>query len=269
VDVTERQVAKMAARQAKNELETRVQERTAQLDSVNVALRQEVVDHRAAERGRQELQRLLLNAQEAERSRISRELHDEVGQQISALMLGLKALEDSAKDHALTERLHDLRATTEQAGRVIHALAYQLRPLALDELGLVRALAGFLDNWQERSGISADYVTTGIEEVRLPNNIETTVYRIVQEATNNVLKHAAAKSLSVSLELRSRVLTVIVEDDGVGFDAQALQHSLEERRIGVAGMRERAAIVGGELTVESSLGHGTTVRARLPLPPGS
>ncbi len=267
VDVTERQIAKMAALQAKNELEKRVQERTSELDAVNSALRQEVVDHREAERGRQELQRLLLSAQEAERSRISRELHDEVGQQISALMLGLKSVESGVQDATLVERLQELRATTERAGRVIHALAYQLRPLALDELGLVRALGGFLEDWQERSGIRVDFVTTGIEDARLSDNIETTVYRIVQEATNNVLKHASAKSLSVSLELRNQSLTAIVEDDGVGFDAQTVARSVAQRRIGIAGMRERAATVSGEFTVESSPGHGATVRVRVPVSP--
>ncbi|RYZ07524.1 MAG: hypothetical protein EOO73_11100 [Myxococcales bacterium] len=267
VDVTERQVAKLAAVQAKNDLEIRVQERTSQLDAVNVALRQEVIGHREAERGRQELQRLLLNAQEAERTRISRELHDEVGQQISALMLGLKDLESSALDDKSLHKLHDLRATTEHVGRDIHALAYQLRPLALDELGLVRALGGYLDNWQERTGVNVDFVTTGIEDARLPDPIETTIYRVVQEATNNVLKHASAKNVSVSLELRNQYLTAIVDDDGIGFDSAAIERSTHLRRIGIAGMRERAEIVGGDLTVESNPGQGTTVRIRVPVPP--
>lgn len=269
VDVTERQVAKMAAIQAKNDLELRVQERTAQLDALNIALRQEVLGHREAERGRQELQRLLLNAQEAERSRISRELHDEVGQQISALMLGLKGLEVGAGAPELAGKLQELRAATERVGRDLHTLAYQLRPIALDELGLVRALSGLLENWEERTGIRVDFVTTGIEDARLPSTIETTMYRIVQECVNNVLKHASAKNVSVSLELRAHYLTAIVEDDGTGFDAVALERSMDQRRIGIAGMRERAEIVGGILTLESSVGQGTTVRVRVPLPPSA
>ncbi len=264
VDVTDLQVAQDAVRRAQRELEARVVERTAELDAVNVALRTEVAMHRQAERARQELQSRLVNAQEEERSRISRELHDEVGQQISALMLGLKALE-SARANEMAEKLRELRAAAERVGKEIHQLAAALRPAALDELGLSRALSGYLDAWAERSGISVDFLGAGIDEPRLPNVIETTLYRVVQEAMNNVFKHAAAQSVSVSVERRGALVQAIVEDDGSGFDADlvALQRPA---RLGIAGMRERAALAGGTLTIESSAGGGTTVRLQLPMP---
>jgi two-component system, chemotaxis family, CheB/CheR fusion protein len=267
VDVTERQLAQDELKRAQLHLETRVKDRTAQLDAVNMALKREIGGHAVAEKARQELQRLLVTAQEEERSRISRELHDEVGQQIMALMLSLKALESSLPEGEGPDKLRELRATAEQVGHEIHQLAAELRPIALDELGLSRALTGYLDTWVARTGIPVDFVSAGIDEVRLPAAIETTLYRIVQEAMNNVYKHAAAKSVSVSLARRNTHLLAIVEDDGVGFELESLGSGGDTPRIGIAGMRERAAIVDGELTLDSSPGHGTTVRVNIPIPP--
>jgi len=268
VDVTELQVAQEAVRQAQRELEQRVHERTGELDAVNSALRTEVTMHRQAQQARHELQVRLVNAQEEERGRISRELHDEVGQQITALMLGLKSLESGPLTDETPGKLRELRAAAEQVGREIHQLASELRPAALDELGLSRALCGYLDAWAERSGIPVDFLSSGIDEPRLPGVIETTLYRVVQEAMNNVFKHAAAKSVSVSVERRGNMVLAIVEDDGMGFDSDSPPPSSNPPRLGIAGMRERAVIAGGTLTVESSAGGGTTVRLQLPLPTG-
>jgi two-component system, chemotaxis family, CheB/CheR fusion protein len=267
VDVTERQVAQDELKRAQLHLEARVKDRTAQLDAVNAALKREIGGHALAEKARQELQQLLVTAQEEERSRISRELHDEVGQQIMALMLSLKALESSLPEGEGPNKLRELRATAEQVGHEIHQLAAELRPIALDELGLSRALTGYLDTWVARTGIPVDFVSAGIDEVRLPAAIETTLYRIVQEAMNNVYKHAAAKSVSVSLARRNDHVLAIVEDDGVGFEPESLGSGGDTPRIGIAGMRERAAIVNGELTLDASPGHGTTVRVKIPIPP--
>jgi two-component system CheB/CheR fusion protein len=270
VDVTERQLAQAAVKQARADLELRVQERTAQLDALNSRLRLEVESHERAELARQGLQRRLVKAQEEERSRISRELHDEVGQQITALMLSLKALEAPHTPEELQHKLQQLRASTEHVAREIHHLAFELRPLALDDLGLAGALSGYLDAWLARTGIAVQFVSAGIDTTRLPSQIETTIYRIVQEAMNNVYKHASAKNVSVSVQRRGNQVVAIVEDDGVGFDAEAVNSSShsDRPRIGIAGMGERAAIVGGELTVESTPGRGTTLRVRLPIPVG-
>lgn len=264
IDVTERELAQAAVQHARAELEQRVQERTAQLDAMNAQLQSEVVEHRRAEKARQELQVRLVNAQEEERGRISRELHDEIGQQISALMLSLKALEAAVPAGETPTKLRELRATAERVAEEIHQVAYELRPIVLDELGLERALGGFLETWKQRRGIEVDFFSGGIDEPRLPREVETTLYRITQEATNNVYKHAKARRVSVSIERRGDQVTGIIEDDGVGFDTNALTGA-DPRRIGIIGMRERVAIVGGELTIESAPGRGTTVRVRLPV----
>jgi two-component system CheB/CheR fusion protein len=262
VNITDRQVAQDRLRDVQLDLEQRVKERTAQLDAVNAALRQEVMGHQRAEQARQELQRRLVTAQEEERSRISRELHDEAGQQITALMLSLKALESAVPGPETPLKLKELRVTTERLAREIHHLATELRPVALDKLGLARALTGYLDAWLARTGIAVEFVGAGIEE-RLPSAIETTLYRIVQEAMNNVYKHASAKHVSVSVERRAEHVLCIVEDDGVGFDVEKLGEATT--RIGIAGMGERASLVGGELAIESSRGSGTTVRVKIPV----
>jgi signal transduction histidine kinase len=262
VNITDRQVAQDRLRDVQLDLEQRVKERTAQLDAVNAALRQEVTGHQRAEQARQELQRRLVTAQEEERSRISRELHDEAGQQITALMLSLKALESAVPGPETPLKLKELRVTTERLAREIHHLATELRPVALDKLGLARALTGYLDAWLDRTGIAVEFVGAGIEE-RLPSAIETTLYRIVQEAMNNVYKHASAKHVSVSVERRAEHVLCIVEDDGVGFDVERVGEA--STRIGIAGMRERASIVGGELAIESIPGSGTTVRVKIPV----
>jgi two-component system CheB/CheR fusion protein len=267
VDITERQLAKDAVEQAKEDLERRVQERTAQVDAVNEALRGEARERQQAEKARQELQRKLVNAQEEERSRISRELHDEVGQRIAALMLSMKALESLATDGELALKLRELRATAEGVGHDIHQLAYQLRPVALDQLGLPRAVAGLLETWRVRTGVNIDFVAAGLDDERLPSQIETAVYRIIQEALNNVFKHAAAKTVSVSIEHRGDQLISIVEDDGAGFDTKELEKNDDPRHIGIAGMVERTEVIGGDLKVESTPGQGTTVRVRVPISP--
>ena len=264
VDISELHQAQDALRDAQQTLERRVSERTAQLDSTNDLLRAEVIKHQDAERARHELQRRLIGAQEHERRRISRELHDEVGQLITALMLALKAAEAELPANAWPEKFREVRSIAEQVGREIHQLATQLRPVALDELGLAGALSGYLDNWSARSSVPVDFFIAGLGDARLPGVVETTIYRIVQEAMNNVLKHASATSVSVSVQLHSDHVLAIVEDDGTGFDA--LLPPSDPSRIGIAGMRERAAIVGGTLTIESKPGAGTTVRAQVPIP---
>jgi len=177
----------------------------------------------------------------------------------------MKSLESEMPPDRSPAKWRELRATAEQVGREIHQLASELRPVALDALGLSRALAGYLDTWAERSGISVDFLSSGIDEPRLPRMVETTLYRIVQEAMNNIYKHAGARSVSVSIERRADIVLGIVEDDGAGFDPDSVQ-SGEPQHLGIAGMSERATSVGGSLTIESSVDGGTTVRVKLPVP---
>jgi PAS domain S-box-containing protein len=267
-DVTDRKRAEEAIRKAHSELETRVHERTSELAHANGALTDEIVRRERAEADRRDLQRRLASAQEEERRRIARELHDQMGQHLTALGLGLKVVKDATPISSPSrERLQGLQSLTDLIGREIHNLALELRPTALDDHGLQSALSNYADGWAERSGIEVDFHGLGLDGTRLPSPVETALYRVVQEALTNVLKHAAARRVSVVLQRTQGQVTVVIEDDGRGFDADSTMGT-DERRLGLLGMRERVALLGGDLTVDSAEGRGTTVIARVPLAVG-
>jgi two-component system, NarL family, sensor histidine kinase UhpB len=237
----------------------------------------DVDPQKRAEAERLELLRRLSEAQENEQRRIARELHDQVGQTVTGLSLGLKGLEKTLETQrarkSAREQVAWLQALTTKIGRDIHRAASDLRPTALDDLGLHKALAAYASDWSERFGVATDVQILGSGD-RLPAEIETAVYRIVQEALTNVLKHAAARSVSVVLERRADQLRVIVEDDGVGFDPREAETSPENGsgrarpRLGLSGIRERLALVGGKMALESASGVGTTLFIQIPLSPG-
>lgn len=207
--------------------------------------------------------RRLVNAQESERHRIARELHDEMGQDLTALSLGVKSLEDGVAADDLKNALADLRKIIEHLSIQVHHTASKLRPTLLNDLGLRQAVEDMVTTWAERLSISADI---HLEALSTPLGDEgaVTVYRVVQEALTNVAKHSRASWISVIAQQAEGQLRVVVEDDGTGFNTEAIDVS-SSGGFGLSGMRERLALVGGDFAIESAESQGTTIYASLPL----
>jgi signal transduction histidine kinase len=252
-DLTDRKRAEDALRDAHDTLEAQVAKRTAELAAANASLVAEAA-------GRADLARRLASAQEAERRRVARDLHDQVGQTLTALGLAVGAAEAAGPAEAAA-RLRGIRALADQVGRELHGAAVRLRPTALDDLGLPAAVGQLVADWSARTGVPAEFEAVGMAGGRLPAEAETALYRVVQEALTNAAKHAKASRVSVVVARRDEHATAVVEDDGAGFDPA----SAGDGRLGLVGMRERVALSGGELEVESEPGAGTTVIARIPL----
>jgi len=203
-----------------------------------------------------------VSAQEEERRRISRELHDETSQSLASLMLGLRSVEEASTPEDLRRNVQELRRRLTVTLDAVHQMARRLRPLALDDLGLKAALSRHIQEQASQTGLDIDLDMDGLGEERLPPDVETTVYRIVQEALANAIQHASATQLSVVLERQHGTVIALVEDDGAGFDPSAAARA--SARLGLSGMKERARLVGGMLTIESNPGAGTTVCLRVP-----
>jgi two-component system, NarL family, sensor histidine kinase DevS len=200
-------------------------------------------------------------AQELERKRLARELHDETGQALTSILLGLKPLEQALADDEGRDAMAAVRELVVSTLRDVRRLAVELRPSALDDFGLVPALERLIETFREQTGIQVD-LESRLGEKRLPSSVETALYRIVQEALTNVVKHSGAGRVSVVLTVKDGSVNALVEDDGRGFDPAAAR----DEGLGLVGMRERLALVGGRLRIESGAGKGTTLVAEVPLP---
>ena len=230
-----------------------------------IATFQDVTERRNAEGMRQQLVQRLVTAQEEERLRISRELHDQMGQQLTALLMGINVLVDPKSQTASPRQLEQLvrlQNVTRDLMEQIHRLAWELRPAALDNVGLEAALSQYVSEWAQRCGVEADFMARGLGSLgQIASPLATSLYRVVQEALTNVERHAGAKRVSVLLERLDGTLAAIIEDDGRGFDAE----NAASNRLGLLGMRERVDLVGGTLEIESESGQGTTIYARVPV----
>jgi PAS domain S-box-containing protein len=218
---------------------------------------------REAEQARTELLAHLVFVQEDERRRIARDMHDQFGEQLTALSLRIALLKDACGPNAgLAEHADALESIAQQLDQDVDQLVWQLRPTALDDLGLRAALTNYIQEWSQRVNIAAELHTTGLMDRRLAPEVETALYRIAQEALNNAAKHSQASRVEVILERRADCVLLILEDDGVGFEQDARAPG---QGFGLVGMQERAALVGASLEIESTRGKGTTILVRMPV----
>ena len=259
------------------QLEQEVTRRTEELSRVNKTLLQEIAVRENAEReikrqshNLQQLSTKLMNAQEAERQKISRELHDVMGQSLTAMSLNLAALQkDTASQISpmAQERLTESRELLNHILEQVRELSRTLRPSLLDDLGLVPTLRWYVKRYAARADIDVAFQTRNLEE-RVPPDVETAIYRIIQEALTNVTKHASATSVQLLLERQGTVLKVSVNDNGRGFE-RSQQESAEEgistHGIGLLGMQERISLLKGEFSCQSVPNQGTTLSMTIPL----
>lgn len=259
IDITAHKQGAQALQEAKQQLEARVAERTAALEA-------EVAERRQSDATRRELMRRLVTAQEEERRRISREIHDQLGQQLAALLLGLRALKQISQGRASTlAQIGQLESLVGQISEEMGQLARTLRPTLLDDLGLTAALNAYTEEWSRRTGVAVAFHSNMLDSARLPPTVETTIYRVVLEALLNVFKHARASQVSLILEQREDSAVAIIEDNGQGFDAELVLERPAQWGLGLLGMRERVELVDGTMTIESAEGSGTTVFVHIPI----
>ncbi|HEX6818109.1 MAG TPA: sensor histidine kinase [Ktedonobacterales bacterium] len=267
--VREREREAVANHQAAEAARAELAQRNDQL-AEQVRIHRELARMRQEVSDREQITRAVIAAGEEERRRISRELHDVTGQNLTALLLGLQALQPAlAVDAQHADHIGRLQQIAQTIQSELHDLALQLRPTALDDLGLVTALEAHVEHWSSLTGIEVDVHCAGLAGPRLPSPIEVTLYRVIQEALTNVAKHARAQRVSVIVERRADHVSAIIEDDGRGFDAQRVispvAGTAPARGLGLHSMQERVGQVGGTLTIESSPEEGTTIFVRIPL----
>jgi PAS domain S-box-containing protein len=268
MEIDARKKAEDALRKAHEDLESRVQLRTAELLQTNQTLEAEIAQRRQAEESHLRVLRSVVEAQEAERGRVARELHNEFSQKLAALSIGLKGLGEELPAQSRSRlRLGGLSNIVDGMLRDMHTLVWKLRPPVLDDLGLLNALRRYTADWMKLSGIPLDFHSGGLAGRVLPPQLEITLYRIAQEALTNVFKHARARRVSVLLEDKRNHVALIIEDDGRGFRIDKLSRdgAGSPGHVGLIDMRERAVLAGGAMDIESTPGSGTTVFVRIPL----
>lgn len=244
---------------ANTELERRVAERTEELAHLNRALQ-------AREQWRGQLLSRVIAAQEDERKRIARELHDETSQTLSVLAMGLETACTTLPEGAIRERLSEAKALTVRALDELHRLIYDLRPSILDDLGLLPAIRWYAERHLTPLGITVRSECADLER-RLPVELAVAIFRVVQEIVTNIVKHAEAETVLIQCGPIDGDLLIEIEDDGRGFDPHAVSVSGDTARgLGLLGMRERVELVGGQITIDSAPGRGVYVTVRVPLP---
>ena len=255
-DLTERVILEEQLRLANSDLESKIEQRTAEL-------KKEISERKSSEEIRLNLLRKIVSTQEDERKRISRDLHDHLGQKLTALSLHLEILKQKCED---SEELCRLITQAQQRASEVDAeldfLAWELRPASIDEFGLEVALKNFTREFSLHFKIPVGFHSRKLKKRRLLPEIEINLYRIAQEALNNIAKHARATDISLLLEKPDDHIVLIVEDNGIGFEPA--KKANKNDGLGLVGMNERAALLGGTIEIESTKGKGTTVYASVP-----
>lgn len=232
----------------------------------NTSLVAEIRDRRAAEEKITALFRRLVSTQDDERRRLSRDIHDQIGQQMTALRMALEGLQTSREESSGRDGVRRARQLVEDIDRSLHVLTWELRrAAALERYGLAMALENLVSGWSERFGIAAEFQGPKAETLRLSVDVATNLYGLVQEALHNIVKHAGARHVAVLLQARDHEVRVIVEDDGRGFDAAHVSGVSENHGLGLVSMRERARLCGGTLDIDAAPGSGTTIFVRIPV----
>jgi len=249
-------------RTARDQLERRVQERTSELSDTNLELKREIKERRRAEADLRSLAAKVLKIQDEERRRIARDLHDGVGQTlVGALMAVAQARSPEALPPACESGLRQVEELLQQGTREVRTVSHLLHPPLLDESGLMSAIRWYVEEFSRRSRIA---VTVELEdERRLTQEIETAVFRIVQEALTNVYRHSKAQAARIEVKSNKTCLLLKIKDNGKGIHASVL--SAAPRGVGLASMRERATLLGGIFGVQSD-SEGTTVSLSIPIP---
>jgi len=213
----------------------------------------------------QTLSHRLMEVQEIERRHIAHELHDEIGQVLTAVKMNLQAMHGLSKDSLYVPRLEEGIVTIDRALQQVRDLSLDLRPSMLDDLGLLATLRWYMDRQMQRSGFVVKLVAKPLQ-IYLPSSLETMCFRIVQEALTNVVRHAKAKHAHVELRQRNSELELIIRDDGIGFNVRTAQKRASRGvSFGLSGMQERVRLAGGQIEIKSKPKRGTTIQARFPL----
>ncbi|MGB8644829.1 MAG: sensor histidine kinase [Anaerolineae bacterium] len=253
--LAEYQASEAQLHQDKNELELRVSERTGELKNANVELRR--------------LTQKIVMTQEEERERLARELHDEIGQALTAVNFNLQAFQHLIVDPIIASRLQDSLNIIENTLRQVRDLSLDLHPAILDQLGLVAALQWYLERQAKRAGLAFEFLAEP-SKMDLPANLKTTCFRLAQESLTNIMRHAGAKKVQVELRRHDTELELVIRDDGAGFDVQAARRrAAQGASLGLLGMEERVRLLDGQFHIKSLRGRGTEVQVRFPLAPAA
>lgn len=267
-DISHYKALEHELRKAHAEMEERVRVRTAELWDANILLTTEVKERQKAQEQIISLTQQLIRIQEDERQRISRDLHDNVAQDLSSIVLNMETMFDGSPvvDSQVAKRSEAVTDIVRGAIAAVRDIAYGLRPPALDQLGLALALERHCEDVSRRTGVDIDYFATGIENTTLDFDTEINIYRMTQEALHNMAKHAAATRTTVRLVKSHPDLLIRIEDNGTGFHvAERMVDAAEERRMGLRSMEERARLIGGSMEIQSRIGTGTRIIFKIPI----